>query len=75
VRGLHAATSKVENSTQGSSCKLKFVNASSLIEQHRGGGAISKVESARVILAPNGAVLLRGGSGLNNLLYYFLRRK
>jgi hypothetical protein len=26
VHGLHAATSKVENSAQGSSCKLKFVH-------------------------------------------------
>ncbi len=28
MHGMHAATSKVENSTQGSSCKLKFVNSS-----------------------------------------------
>jgi hypothetical protein len=27
VDGMHAATSKVENSAQGSSCKLKFVHA------------------------------------------------
>jgi hypothetical protein len=27
VHGLHAATSKVENSAQGSSCQLKFVHA------------------------------------------------
>jgi hypothetical protein len=27
VHGLHAATSKVENLAQGSSCKLKFVHA------------------------------------------------
>jgi hypothetical protein len=26
VHGLHAATSKVVNSAQGSSCKLKFVH-------------------------------------------------
>jgi hypothetical protein len=26
VDGMHAATSKVENSAQGSSCKLKFVH-------------------------------------------------
>ncbi len=26
MHGMHAATSKVENSTQGSSCKLKFVH-------------------------------------------------
>jgi len=39
------------------------------------GGAISKVESARVVLAPNGMVLLRGGSGLSNPLYLFLSRK
>jgi len=30
---------------------------------NRGGGAISKVELARVILVPNGTVFLRGGSG------------
>jgi hypothetical protein len=28
VHGLHAATSKVVNSAQGSSCKLKFVHGS-----------------------------------------------
>ena len=27
MHGIHAATSKVENSAQGSSCKLKFVHA------------------------------------------------
>ncbi len=27
MHGMHAATSKVENSAQGSSCKLKFVHA------------------------------------------------
>jgi hypothetical protein len=27
VHGIHAATYKVENSAQGSSCKLKFVHA------------------------------------------------
>jgi hypothetical protein len=27
VHGIYAATSKVENSAQGSSCKLKFVHA------------------------------------------------
>ena len=43
--------------------------------RNREGGAVSKVELARVILAPNGAVLLSGGSGFNNPLYYFLRRK
>ncbi len=26
MHGIHAATSKVENSAQGSSCKLKFVH-------------------------------------------------
>ncbi len=31
-------------------------------------GAVSKVESAGVILAPKGAVLLRGGSRLSNPL-------
>ncbi len=35
----------------------------------KGRGAVSKVESARVILVPNGAVLLRGGSGLDNPYY------
>jgi hypothetical protein len=29
VHGMHAATSKVENSAQGSSCKLKFVHVQS----------------------------------------------
>ncbi len=28
---MHAATSKVENSAQGSSCKLKFVHASGFL--------------------------------------------
>jgi hypothetical protein len=31
VHGMHAATSKVENLAQGSSCKLKFVHGESLI--------------------------------------------
>ncbi len=30
---MHAATSKVENSAQGSSCQLKFVHAKSLIKR------------------------------------------
>jgi hypothetical protein len=37
-------------------------------QEIKGGGAISKVELARVILALKGVVLLRGGSGLNNPL-------
>jgi len=36
-----------------------------------GGGAVSKVESAWVVLVPSGVVFLRVGSGLSNLLYYF----
>ncbi len=30
MHGMHAATSKVENSAQGSSCKLKFVHGGML---------------------------------------------
>ncbi len=30
MHGIHAATSKVENLAQGSSCKLKFVHGSTL---------------------------------------------
>ncbi len=39
--------------------------------RNRGGGAVSKVKLSRVILAPNGTVLLRGGSGLSNLFAYY----
>ncbi len=35
MHGIHAATSKVENSAQGSSCKLKFVHGKSYA-QHTG---------------------------------------
>ncbi len=42
---MHAATSKVENSVQGSSCKLKFVHGSSLkqLSLENGGRFISKM--------------------------------
>jgi len=34
---MHAATSKVENSAQGLSCKLKFVHAQPLLGHRRSG--------------------------------------
>jgi hypothetical protein len=40
--------------------------------RNREGGAISKVESARVVLAPSGAILSRVESRLSNPLYLFL---
>ncbi len=44
-------------------------------DQEIEGGAISKVESTRVILVPNGVVLLRGCSGLSNLLFWLVIKK
>ncbi len=35
MHSMHAATSKVENSAQGSSCKLKFVHGESKRERER----------------------------------------
>ncbi len=40
MHGIHAATSKVENSAQGSSCKLKFVHG--VIEREREGSFVFK---------------------------------
>ncbi len=31
MHGIHAATSKVENSAQGSSCQLKFVHVAAIL--------------------------------------------
>ncbi len=39
------------------------------------GGAISKVESAQVVLAPNGVVLLRGGSGLSKPVVFISKQE
>jgi hypothetical protein len=37
---------------------------------NRGGEAVSKEEAARIILAPSGVVLLRGGSGFVSPFVY-----
>jgi hypothetical protein len=38
--------------------------------RNKEGGAVSKVESARVVLAPKWSGALRGGSGLSNPFAY-----
>ncbi len=38
MHGTHAATSKVENSAQGSSCKLMFVHDIMQLKSRRGEG-------------------------------------
>jgi len=42
VHGIHAATSKVENLAQGSSCKLKFVHGVIEREREREGSFVFK---------------------------------
>jgi hypothetical protein len=41
VHGMHAATSKVENSAQGSSCKLKYVHGGTLRDVWACGRAVT----------------------------------
>jgi hypothetical protein len=41
VHGLHAATSKVVNSAQGSSCKLKFVHEHTHTQSRKCGHALN----------------------------------
>ncbi len=50
------------------STKDSLIRIEKLDQEIEGEEPVSKVESARVILAPKGAVLLRGRSGLNNPL-------
>jgi hypothetical protein len=53
VHGMHAATSRVVNSAQGSSCKLKFVNGSANKDFKKENDVLIQRQTIKVIDSSN----------------------
>ncbi len=53
MHGMHAATSRVVNSAQGSSCKLKFVNGSANKDFKKENDVLIQRQTIKVIDSSN----------------------